>query len=393
MKTDARAEKYRLQLAVSLFAQGHSLEIVTAAMRKWGAVQNEIETLAQSQHIAQSAKLRLKLALPEILPTPGPDDWKKEFTPLTEWELPDTVEIVQDMIIEGGITCFAGLFESYKSMAAFELSAAILQERPAFDYFTVYRHCEILFLCPDMPPGLFKKYASCFGLHNDPQFRAISPVSDIFAGIDHPSLQAAVRGRILILDTMLDYARIKDAFRSDEWVVFFQKLRELIRVYGCIAIVLITHPTKAGARNSEIDPTEFLKDSVTFGGKLDIGFAFRKPDRKLGKLFVERIKGRPFEGKSLTFTVASHDDNGQSYISRGRFPIYDKPEAAGELRDHLQNNRSGRKSNLTPEIHEQIDGFLRTATPQREIAARLGLSLATAQRYIEKVKANGHYEF
>src|SRR5579885_354683 len=131
-------------------------------------------------------------------------------------------------------------------MFAQELSSAILEQRKAFDYFPVKSFHEILYLCPDMPPSLLLKYAKCFRLDQQgSKFRVLRPDSDLFITIDDPRLQRAVKDRILFLDTMLDYARVKDAFRSEEWVEFFQKLRNLIRVHGCAAVVLITHPTKS----------------------------------------------------------------------------------------------------------------------------------------------------
>ena len=90
--------------------------------------------------------------------------------------------------------------------------------------------------------------------------------------LDPRVLEKAVKGRILILDTMLDFASITEAFQSKEWIEFFSKLRRLISVCGCVAIVMLVHPTKTGAKSNLINPSEYLKDSVTFGGKIDLGY-------------------------------------------------------------------------------------------------------------------------
>ena len=323
------------------------------------------------------------LGEPKFIKERGPDDWKQQFTALGEWNIPEVEEIAKDLLIKGGTHAFAGLFESYKSMFAMELCSAIRTGRPVADHFPVYSTHEVIYLCPDMPPSLFKKYAAYFGLDRDPGFRGERPDTDVFVAIDNPLLQDAVRDRILILDTMLDYARIKDPFKSDEWIEFFQKLRALIRVHGCVAVVLITHPTKAGARNTVVDPTEFLKDSVTFGGKLDVSLAFRKVD-KTSKVFVQRIKGRGFESP-LQFTLAHHDENGDSHISRGRFPICDLPEDCDDLKEHLPGgNKVGRPSKLTEEIKGQINGYLKENKSQREIAELLGVGKTTALRWIQE---------
>ena len=96
-------------------------------------------------------------------------------------------------------------------------------------------------------------YLSCFrnthghSVDGEKDFRWQKPTSEVFYLIDSPVLQRAVKGRILVLDTMLDYAQIQKAFESGEWIAFFKKLRRLINVCGCVAIIMLVHPTKTGA--------------------------------------------------------------------------------------------------------------------------------------------------
>ena len=151
--------------------------------------------------------------------------------------------------------------------------------------------------------------------------------------ITDPVLQKAVRGRILVLDTMLDFAKIQKAFESGEWITFMQNLRDLMTVHGCISIVMTAHATKAGAKSNTIDPSEYLKDSVTFGGKIDVGYAFSKLDGT-SQVFVERIKSRGFK-KALSFTITVNDGDGESNLDRGRFPVCLKPGEAGKKQDHV----------------------------------------------------------
>ena len=280
------------------------------------------------------------------------------FTNPKSWDLPELKPLVEGFFLWDCVHCFAGLFESFKTMAALELMSAIREKRKAFDYFEV---ClagdppEILYLCPDMPHSLFRKYVKNFGIYGDPGFRALDPKCDIIVAIDGEALQREVKGKLLVLDTMLDFARIKDANKSDEWVEFFQKLRRLISVHGCRGILLVTHPTKAGARNTVIDPTEFLKDSVTFGGKLDVGYAFRAVDES-SKVFVQRIKGRGFE-RRIQFTISPVNAEGQSTLDEGRFPVVNPPDDCGDLREHLPSARKG--GNPGDPDREQKKKFLR----------------------------------
>src|SRR6185437_6686263 len=197
----------------------------------------------------------------------------KEFPPLCEVKIEPCVEIVKDLLIKDGVHIFAGMFESYKTMAAIELSSAILERRPAFEHFPVSSSHPVLYLCPDMGAGLFLEYQKPFDLaKHGGDFRVCRADADVLHSLDSPVMQRAVKDRILVVDTMLDYAQIKDGFQSGEWVEFFQKLRQLIRVHGCVAVILIAHPTKAAGKSSNtiIEPAEFLKDSVTVGGKADV---------------------------------------------------------------------------------------------------------------------------
>lgn len=266
-------------------------------------------------------------------------------------------------------------------MGTIELCAAILDNRPAFDHFEVRKQYPILYLCPDMSPELFQEYVRSFGLMENKDFRWQKPTSEVFYSIDSPVLQRAVAGRILVLDTMLDYAQIQKAFESGEWIAFFKRLRGLLNVHSCVAIIMLVHPTKTGARSNSIDPSEYLKDSVTFGGKIDVGLAFSKLD-KTSQVFVQRIKGRGFKKQQFSFTIAYLDDDGNSNLDHGRFPVYLKPGEAGRKEDHADRDKGGRKPNPEKDaLTQQIVQLKAEGKSMPQIAEQLKLSLITAKRY------------
>lgn len=265
------------------------------------------------------------------------DNWENEFPALSEYEFEPPEVIVDDLLIKGNIHVAAGRFEAFKTMALIELFSAILDQRPAFDHFEVRNRYPVLFLCADMSPELFDQYAAPFNLRKHGNDFRVKKANGGIPDITDPVLQKAVRGRILVLDTMLDFAKIQKAFESGEWITFMQNLRDLMTVHGCIAIVMTAHATKAGAKSNNIDPSEYLKDSVTFGGKIDVGYAFSKLDGT-SQVFVERIKSRGFK-KALSFTITVNDADGESNLDRGRFPVYLKPGEAGKKQDHVAKGR------------------------------------------------------
>jgi hypothetical protein len=296
------------------------------------------------------------------------------FTPLSDWDVEPFSELVEDLLVEGGVHVFAGLFESYKSMFALELSAGLLAGRPVASHFEVTdagRAVDgVIYLCLDMPHGIFLSYARNFGLDKEPRFQASGPKASAFVAIDDPRLREEAVGKVLIVDTMLDVARIQDAFQSAEWVEFFGKVRQLVDA-GCKAVVLIAHPTKSGARSTTIDPSEYLKDSVTFGGKVDVAFGFRKIDGT-SKVQVERIKGRGFE-RPIQFSLAAIDDQGASNISRGCFPVADVPEDEMDLASQLAKSPKKRTGKLTPELRAQLVECRKKGLSATETAKQLGI--------------------
>ena len=232
-----------------------------------------------------------------------------------------------------------------------------------------------------MSGELFGDYAAPFNLRNHgDDFRVKKPTGTILHAIDSPVLQRAVRGHILILDTMLDFAKIKEAFQSGEWITFMQQLRELMTVHGCIAVVMTAHATKTGAKSNTIDPSEYLKDSVTFGGKIDVGIAFSKLENT-SQIFVERIKSRGFK-KPLSFTITVNDDDGNCNFNRGRFPVCLKPGEAGKKEDHVAKDKGGpRRNPREKELAEQIKLFRDAGDSWAVIADRMNMSQSTVRRY------------
>jgi hypothetical protein len=155
---------------------------------------------------------------------------------------------------------------------------------------------------------------------------------------------------------MLDFAKIQKAFESGEWNVFMENLRDLMKVHGCVAVVMTAHATRAEVKSDSdnINKAEYFKDSVTFHGKVDVGFGC-KVLKGTSQVKWERIKGRGFKYGKFSFTVAVYDEDGNSNLDRGRFPVCTLPEDMKQLAEE-RKAQSGRKP--SPEKQEKLD-FLR----------------------------------
>jgi hypothetical protein len=288
-----------------------------------------------------------------LLKVVEPDNREDEFPALADVEK-DTQEIIVDnMLIKGNVHVVSGPPEAFKTMGLIELSSAVLDERPVFDLLKVNHRYPILFLCADMSPVQLDEWAAPFNLRkhgND--FRVMKGNAGI-PNITDPVLQKAVQGRILILDTMLDFAKIQKAFESGEWNMFMQQLRELTTVHGCIAVLMTAHATRAEVKSDSdnINAAQYFKDSVTFHGKVDIGFGC-KVLKETAQVKWERIKSRGFKYNKFSFTVAVYDEAGNSNLDRGRFPVCTPPEGMKQLTEE-RKAQNGRKPN--PEKQRQID--------------------------------------
>ena len=299
------------------------------------------------------------------------DNWESEFPALADVEKEIQEVIVDDMLIKGNVHVVSGPPEAFKTMGLIELSSAVLDERPVFDLLKVNRRYPILFLCADMSPVQLDEWASPFNLRkHGGDFRVMKGNTGL-PNVTDPVLQKAAEGRILILDTMLDFAKIQKAFESGEWNTFMQHLRELITVHGCIAVLMTAHATRAEVKSDSdtINAAQYFKDSVTFHGKTDIGFGC-KVLKDTSQVKWERIKGRGFKYNKFSFTVAVYDEEGKSNLDRGRFPVCTRPEDMKQLSEQ-RKVQNGRKAN--PDRKAKIEFALEFAkrvkgSSEREIA-------------------------
>jgi hypothetical protein len=286
------------------------------------------------------------------------ENWENEFPALADAQIDPKEVIIENALIKGNVHIVAGPPEAFKTMGLLELSSGVLDGRPVFDLLGVNKRYPILFLCADMSPAQLDEWAAPFNLRkHGADFRVMKGNQGI-PNITSPVLRKAVRGRILILDTMLDFAKIQKAFESGEWGVFMENLRELMKVHGCVAVVMTAHATRAEVKSDSdsISAGEYFKDSVTFHGKVDIGFGC-KVLKGTSQVKWERIKGRGFKYGKFSFTVAVYDEEGNSNLDRGRFPVCTRPEGMKQLAEE-RKLLSGRKPN--PDKQQKLE-FLRNA--------------------------------
>src|SRR5262249_34650313 len=124
--------------------------------------------------------------------------------------------------------------------------------------------------------------------------------------------------------------------------------------------VMTAHATRAEVKSDSdnINAAQYFKDSVTFHGKVDIGFGC-KILKDTAQVKWERIKGRGFKYNKFSFTVAVYDEGGNSNLDKGRFPVCTPPEGMKQLAE-TRKAHNGRKPHSDKqqkiEFAKSVDG-------------------------------------
>jgi hypothetical protein len=271
-------------------------------------------------------------------------DWKDSFPAVSEFDGDEFPEryIVQDIIGYQQVTAISGAPESKKTMGVLALAAGVADGKKVYDHFPVREKVDgFLYCIPEMSRAGFVRFARYFGLNKTKGwFRHRSPKDGYTIPLDDPRLQQAVKGRVLVLDTLLYFFAGEDSYKATDWLAFSSECRRLIDEFGCAAIILLIHPTKSGASDPELEFLKLISQSIALAGLIDAAFVFHRSDDY--RVLVKCLKGREWEKRPKPFVLSSHDEKGESYISKGRFPCTGKPGTV-EAKDYTKG-KTGRKA-------------------------------------------------
>ena len=312
--------------------------------------------------------------------------------PLWHYECPavsdfDPNDIKSDLLIEHlianqSITLFASPSENYKTMIAMCLSRSLLNKENAFecDQFVVNKTVPgVLYLCPDMSHELTILYASKFGLHDQSlagRFRIRTMKQGELLTPDHPVVIAAAKaGWFIVMDTMNYFTLADDDNNPQQLNKFIVKVRRLVDTHGASGVLMLVHPTKTGARNNDVEVTEWVSGTYAKIGSVDTIFCMRKIKDDGGTpldVWVSREKSRPFLGVRLEpFTLMLLDEKGKSTIDAGRLPV--RKLKAGDLKDYLpKKNKGGAPSHpQKPQMMTFIRGYLKANKGKKDKLGRM----------------------
>ena len=275
--------------------------------------------------------------------------WEWQFPAVSDFTEEDRkIELIVDHLVAAKtLTLFASASENYKTMAALALCRAMLTGEPAFEAeeFKVRRKLPgVIYNCPDMSQAVLLSYADQMKLAACPTFRIRTMKQGQVCGPDDPALIAAARaGYYIVLDTLGYFTDVTDDYQASQITPFFVKCRRLIDEHGAAGILALVHPTKPGARSSDIDVTEQVSGTYSKIGSVDTIFVLRRLNDPITNVayavWVSREKKRPFVEPLGPFTLKVRDNNGHCLFDEGRFPL-DRLNV-GKLADVLPPKRKG----------------------------------------------------
>lgn len=349
--------------------------------------------------------------------------WRETAPPLSDFA---DYKIKADMLIphiiaNKAITVLAAPSEGYKTLFAFHTARALLTGGKLFDHFDVEKKAQfVLYNIPDMSFEMTLQYARPLGLDKITQgFHVRTPKQGGILQPDHPIMKAAARdGAYFVFDTMTYF--LEEDLNPQVLTAFVERVRHLVEL-GSPGAMLLAHPTKAGARNGEIEVTEWVSGTYQKIGSVDAIFCLKKlPVSDTVKdtyaVYVSREKSRPFLGVKLDpFTLGVHDyiSGGGSYLAKGQFPVLtapgktqplgellpagkrrggrpetpDKEEKLTWLQQHLADQRG--KNILIVELTRRLNSAFQGSNHTTQTISKWLLELRRDRKVIEEVAAGG----
>jgi hypothetical protein len=215
----------------------------------------------------------------------------------------------------------------------------------------------IIYNCPDMSQAVLLSYADQMRLAQCSGFRIRTMKQGQVCGPDDPALIAAARaGYYIVLDTLGYFTDVTDDYQASQITPFFIKCRRLIDECGAAGILALVHPTKPGARSSDIDVTEQVSGTYSKIGSVDTIFVLRRLNDPITNVayavWVSREKKRPFVEPLGPFTLKVRDTEGHCLFDEGRFPV-DRLNV-GKLADVLPPKSKGGAPE-DPEKEKKVD--------------------------------------
>jgi hypothetical protein len=217
---------------------------------------------------------------------------------------PPITFLIKDFLQCEGVTAIAAPVRERKSLIALNIVHALVTGEKLFGHFEVVKKPErVLYLCPEVSLGPFTDRVKKIGLIDYVGesffYRTLSAEGSV--RLDDPSLQLAVSGSVVVLDTAIRFLE-GDENSSKDVRAFADSIFALLR-FGAEAVLLLHHSPK------DMGDTMTLENAMRGSGDMGAflaccwGTRLQDPTKPYESAsFLSNLKQRDFESKDFEVT-------------------------------------------------------------------------------------------
>jgi hypothetical protein len=244
-------------------------------------------------------------------------DWRTLFHTFDETATaPEPTFLIDRFLQVQSITGIVGPARGRKSIVSLNVMHSLLTGEPLFGHFAVHNKPErVVYLCPEGGLLSVAKRIRKMGLlpfvGKTLFYRTMNadPIE-----LDDPSLQPALSGAVVVIDTMVRFFE-GDENNSGDMRMFGDKCMSLIRDANVRAVILIHHASKASnGDGAKMTLENTGRGSGDFGAFLTCAWGSTIQDMDAAHTansLIKCLKQRDFNPESVTFecTPSGHEDD------------------------------------------------------------------------------------
>jgi hypothetical protein len=209
-----------------------------------------------------------------------PPAWRQKFKNGTEMSDEPLRFLVKDFLLEESCCMFGGLSGHGKTWMGLSLSKALVNGTPLWGFFGLLEKIPVLYLIPEIGEKSFKFRMKAFGLvRNDDMFLTRTLSDGLTIPLNDPLLLQAVKGRVVILDTIIRFSNAHDESSASENRGLSDSIFRLLEA-GARAVIGLHHSPKGFERAEHMSLENVLRGSGDIGAMLGACYGVRMLNRE-----------------------------------------------------------------------------------------------------------------
>lgn len=266
------------------------------------------------------------------------ESWRALFVDGSQMSSVPYKFLIPGVLTEDSSMFIAALPGHGKTLIALSMARAFVYGTKLFGHFDVLEQLPVLYLIPESGEKSFKQRLVAFEL-DDPkkfidkdQFLCRTMTQGRMIELTDPALLAAVKGRVIFLDTAIRFGNSSDENDAAQNKYLSEAIFGLL-YHGARAVIGIHHSPKSAEKAVVMNLENMVRGSGDLGAMLDVAWGIRQLNRNTTTLHVECLKPRdflpapPFVLEGRPHINETHDFK---YAGLAR-PLIESAQAAKEL--------------------------------------------------------------